>query len=181
MNYRYPCREELTLKIILREASPFDAEQTVGLIRDVHAEPIPTMPRTLDEVPYSPKTEREHIEYCAKTANSSFFVAEYEGRVVGLVTMDGGTIRATQHSAVLGILVDKDYRGQGIGKLLMEQAIAWARSADIQRIELNVFATNEGAVALYKQFGFEIEGRRRKVLLVQGHWIDDYIIALLIT
>jgi RimJ/RimL family protein N-acetyltransferase len=169
------------LTIIFREASPYDAEQIVGLIRDVHAEPIPTMPRMLDEVPYAPYAEREHIEYCVKTANCAYFVAEYQGRVIGLVTMDGGSIRATQHSALLGILVDKDHRGQGVGKGLMEQAIGWARNVTIKRVELNVFATNDTAVALYQKFGFEIEGRRRNALCIRGQWIDDYIMALMLS
>lgn len=136
------------------------------------------MPRALDEVPYSPDSEREHIKYCSQTKNSAFFVAEYQGRVIGLVTMDGGTVRATQHSAVLGILVDQDYRGQGVGKLLMEQAIEWARGVKLQRLELYVFATNTKAVALYEQFGFVIEGRRQKAICIRGEWIDDYIMAL---
>ena len=168
------------MSIIIREASPFDAEQIVGLIRDVHAEPIPTSPRTLDEVPYTLNAEREHIEHCLKTDNSVYYVAEYQGRVIGVLTLDGGSIRATRHTAVSGISVDKEHRGRGVGKQLMLKGVEWAKSAGIQRIELKVFANNQPAIGLYESFGFEMEGHRRKALLIGDDLIDDYIMALLL-
>jgi putative acetyltransferase len=45
------------------------------------------------------------------------------------------------------------------------------------RIELTVFADNAGAVALYKRFGFEIEGTHRAYALRDGAYADTFSMA----
>jgi len=47
----------------------------------------------------------------------------------------------------------------------------------IDRIELTVFADNPAAVALYKKFGFEIEGTGRNFALRNGEYVDAYYMA----
>ena len=52
-------------------------------------------------------------------------------------------------------------RRRGIGKRLLEEAVTWARSVGIRKLELHVFPWNEPALALYGSFGFEREGYRK--------------------
>ncbi len=42
------------------------------------------------------------------------------------------------------------------------------------RIELEVFADNEKAIALYKKYGFEIEGKIRMAAIRNGEYVDEY-------
>ena len=70
---------------------------------------------------------------------------------------------------------------KSVGRQLMEAAIRWAsRHRRIRRIELDVAVENEGAVALYKSLGFEIEGRAVQALYKQGRYMDRYDMALLV-
>jgi ribosomal protein S18 acetylase RimI-like enzyme len=41
----------------------------------------------------------------------------------------------------------------------MEEAMTWARKHGLERVELSVYPHNEAALALYRRFGFEQEGR----------------------
>jgi putative acetyltransferase len=50
----------------------------------------------------------------------------------------------------------------------------WLR---IERIELTVFADNPSALALYRKFGFEIEGTGKKFALRNGEYVDAYYMA----
>jgi ribosomal protein S18 acetylase RimI-like enzyme len=64
--------------------------------------------------------------------------------------------------ADLGMMVAADVRGQGVGSALMDAGVGWARQAGAHKIALQVWPHNEGAIALYRKYGFEHEGRLRR-------------------
>ena len=59
------------------------------------------------------------------------------------------------------IAVDRDYRGRGYGRLLLEQVLDVARSRKVEDLYLEVRISNEQAADLYRRFGFEDVGVRR--------------------
>jgi ribosomal protein S18 acetylase RimI-like enzyme len=61
---------------------------------------------------------------------------------------------------VLAIAVDKDYRGQGVGKELMRALIQQAKRQGIRAIDLVTDLFNEPALRLYRANGFEETFRR---------------------
>jgi ribosomal protein S18 acetylase RimI-like enzyme len=108
------------------------------------------------------------------------FVALDRGRVVGWCDVTPREQRpTTRHSGVLGIGVLPEWRGRGVGRRLIEHALEASRAFPLARVELTVRADNERAVALYRKIGFEVEGRRRRAMLVDGVYYDDIIMALL--
>jgi ribosomal protein S18 acetylase RimI-like enzyme len=63
-----------------------------------------------------------------------------------------------EYGYVLGMMVDRERRGEGIGRALLDAAIAWARNRNLAALHLLVFPHNERALALYRSCGFvEIE------------------------
>lgn len=60
--------------------------------------------------------------------------------------------------------VAADCRGEGIGRLLIESAEAWARRRQRERLTLWVAESNEGARALYEKTGFTTVRTRRSLL-----------------
>jgi putative acetyltransferase len=58
--------------------------------------------------------------------------------------------------------VAADRRGQGVGSALMVAAIEWSRAQGMHKLSLGVFPHNAAAIALYRKFGFDDEGLRRK-------------------
>jgi putative acetyltransferase len=60
------------------------------------------------------------------------------------------------------MLVDRDWRGRGVGSALVQAAIGWARGQGLHKLCLEVFAHNAVAIALYRKSGFVEEGRRRQ-------------------
>ncbi len=76
--------------------------------------------------------------------------------------------------------VKQPWRGRGVGRALMTEALAWAPTVGIKRIELYVYVRNAPAIRLYERFGFETEGRRRGFIREGDEYLDDLVMARLL-
>lgn len=139
----------------IRPASSGDARGWVRHISDVAAEG--RFIRT-EEVRWTVSQMRKRFRQ-PKTRDEVNLVAIAEGRLVGTLWIGRESHPITHHVGSLGMSVDKEWRGRGIGSALMSAAFRWARWADIEKIALTVYPDNEPAAGLYKKFGFLEEGR----------------------
>jgi ribosomal-protein-alanine N-acetyltransferase len=73
------------------------------------------------------------------------------------------------------IAVHPDWRGRGLGKLLLRQILADAQDSGLKTVLLEVRSGNQAAQALYHQFGFVVVGRRPR------YYQDNQEDALLMT
>ena len=62
---------------------------------------------------------------------------------------------------------------------LLEATLRQAKEAGLTRIELTVRVDNENAKRLYEKFGFAVEGLCRRQVLIDGRYIDSYLMARL--
>jgi ribosomal protein S18 acetylase RimI-like enzyme len=101
-------------------------------------------------------------------------------RIVGSLTLTRyGDVEKARHVRVLGMLVVRGYRGLGIGRKLMANALEWARGrAGVEKIALGVFSNNQRAFHLYEKFGFEVEGVKKKQYYIVGKHVDEIEMAL---
>jgi RimJ/RimL family protein N-acetyltransferase len=113
----------------------------------------------------------------ADGTDSAFFVAEIDGRLCATLNVARGRWPKNAHVAEFGMACLPDCRGVGLGTALLRHALDWARSVGVQKVTLEVFASNEPALALYRKMGFEEEGRRRREFLVDGNLTDGVLMA----
>ena len=109
----------------------------------------------------------------------SQFYAVRDGQVVGWCDIVRDERPGMTHIGRLGIGILPEFRGQKIGARLLAATIADAFQKGITRIELEVFAANERAFALYRKFGFVEEGRKRQARCLDGVPEDSICMALL--
>jgi len=100
------------------------------------------------------------------------------GTVVGWCDIARGGRESIRHTGHLGMGLLKDYRGQGLGRKLMEAAISAAKTQGMERVELEVFASNSPAITLYRKLGFREEGRKLKARKIDGAYDDIVVMAL---
>jgi putative acetyltransferase len=121
--------------------------------------------------------ERRYLRALKRYPDAAVYVAEDEGALVGRLSLARDPHPASHHVADLGLMVAATHRRRGIGRRLLEQAVAWARDAGVRKLELHVFPWNEPAIRLYETFGFEREGLRRDHYRRNGRYVDAVLMA----
>lgn len=118
------------------------------------------------------------IDAAAKTA---FVLGAFDDdALIGICRFTQEERRKTRHRGSLqSMYVRPAYGGQGVGHLLLQQALAEAfANPDIQLILLGVVADNAAANRLYERLGFEEYGALPHYLLVSGNYYTMRFMAL---
>lgn len=116
------------------------------------------------------ETTRRMLEALAPDDVS--IVAVLDGGVIGSAGIQRGKGRQA-HVGFLGIGVHDDHVGKGVGTALMAALVGAADEwMGLKRLDLTVFTDNEPAIALYRRFGFAVEGVRRAYAFREGRYID---------
>ena len=92
----------------------------------------------------------------AQPAAGRLFVAREAGRVIGMASLqfEISTALGGRAAWVEDVIVDAAQRGRGVGKLLFQHLIAFARSEGLLRLSLLTDHDNQDAQGLYTRFGF---------------------------
>jgi RimJ/RimL family protein N-acetyltransferase len=148
--------------VTIRTAQPEDAAALLAYIRPV-AEETQFFIFEPDEFPKTDDEERKWIQDHLDHPQQIVLLAEAGGTIIGNVSFENGPSRRIAHRGTLGIAVVKECRGQGVGTALLETLLAWATAEPlIEKVCLEVFSTNTGAIRLYRKLGFVEEGLRPK-------------------
>ena len=156
------------MEITIRTADPSDAEAILKCYT------APLAARNTLQIPYrSLESVREQLTKSGE--GDHLLVAEIEGEVVGVIGLHPSSRPRVNHKAEVGMMVRDDWKGKGVGAALMQAVIELAdKWLNLTRIELTVFTDNESAIALYRKFGFEIEGTLRKYAFRDGEFVDAF-------
>jgi putative acetyltransferase len=160
--------------IVVRRAEPSDAEA----IHSTFSGPK-VIAGTL-QLPY-PSIEAWRKRLNDIPPSDFLLVATIDSQVVGNLGLhQAGKSARRRHAGSIGMCVRDDSQGRGVGTRLMaagtELADGWL---NYQRLELNVFTDNLAAMALYRKFGFAIEGTFRAYAFRDGRYVDSYAMARL--
>jgi ribosomal protein S18 acetylase RimI-like enzyme len=113
-----------------------------------------------------------------RVRGNPFLVALDQDEVVGWCEVRRDLLPGRAHTGLLGMGLRAPYRGQGLGRLLLEQALGAARERGLERIELMVRSPNVRAIRMYSQAGFREEGRKHDAVRLDDGSEDEVLMAL---
>lgn len=88
---------------------------------------------------------------------SKYFIALVDGKRAGYV----GSWLTIPNAEILNLFVSEPFRGKKIGTLLMNQVIAICQQYEIEVLTLEVRETNQYAIQMYLDLGFEVSHKRK--------------------
>jgi RimJ/RimL family protein N-acetyltransferase len=165
--------------MLVRTILPDDAEQFLYLCLRLDNE-TPFMLLEPGERTASVAEQRARIEELLRRDNSTIFVAEHDGQLVGYLGAEGGYFKRNHCNVYIVVGILKSFSGQGLGTRLFIMLEEWARQRHLHRLELTVMTHNQAGIALYTKRGFTIEGTRKQALCIDGQYIDEYYMAKLL-
>ena len=165
------------MTIVVRRATPKDAAAFARVMGDPAVYPgLMQLPFTNAEI-----WERRLADSCDPAKTDLVLAGELDGEVVATAGLHpvGPQLRR-RHVMMLGISVAPAAQRQGVGRALMAAMCDYADNwGGVLRLELQVYTDNAPAIALYRPFGFEIEGTHRAYALRDGRYVDSYTMARL--
>ncbi len=117
------------------------------------------------------------------TGPEDVLVAELDGDVAGYVKIRPPTSLVSNAHVlqIQGLAVDPAAHRRGVGRALIEGTIAEARRRGARKLSLRVLASNPNARRLYAACGFEVEGVLRNEFGIDGRYVDDTLMARMLT
>lgn len=140
--------------------------------------------RTTASAEYEPRaleTEYAWFDEHARDGYAIFVATNENGTVVGWSSLNRYKERyGYRFSVENSIYVHPQWRGQGVGKLLMPPLIDAAREMGMHAILAGVSGDNEASLKLHAQFGFERVAQFREVVYKFGMWLDVVYLELIV-
>lgn len=140
--------------LILKSPDDSDAEAILKYLKQVTGE-TPFLLRTPEECTETVASEVLFIQNINQHPTQVMILAILDSKIVGIANVGLKTRLKVRHRATLGISVQKQYWGLGIGSLLMDHLIDLAKAMGAERLELEVIEGNERAISLYQKKGFQ--------------------------
>lgn len=167
-------------QISIRIAQPDDAEALTQLRLRLDNETEFMLYEPGERVTNSERT-KQRLEEMAREESGAIFVAELAGQLVGLLQVTRSPMRRLYHKLYIVIGIIQECTGQGLGNRLFQAMEEWANRRHLHRLELTVMAHNQAGIALYQKRGFVVEGKQHDALFVNGRYVDELLMAKILT
>jgi ribosomal protein S18 acetylase RimI-like enzyme len=84
-------------------------------------------------------------------------LAEVGANIVGDATLHRRAFGWTSHIGKVRVVIDKDYRGKGLGTIMLEELVSIAKAARLEQLVAELIADQTAAIASFRRLGFEKE------------------------
>lgn len=122
-------------------------------------------------------TAQELMYYAYRNKKKHTYLVYDNSLLIGSYTIDTDfdkRIYKKEGTAWFGIIIgEKDYRGKGIGKLMLADIEKECLKLGCKAIELGVFEYNKNAFELYKSFGYQVIATIESFVFMNGNWYSD--------
>ena len=164
--------------LVIREAAAEDARAVLDYVERVSGESdfLTFGPGEFD---FTEMQERDFLNECRNSDNQIYIIGLIDDTIVSTLSFSGGRRARLRHSGQFGMSVCKKHWKHGIGSLMLDALVDWARENEIvTKINLLVRTDNHRAINLYRRRGFVHEGTIRKEIRIDGTYYDQHWMGL---
>lgn len=147
------------------EPASIEDHNAVNLIvdegQDEHAEALPHIFNKVDHV-----MPESYFRELLKDPKSEILIAKINKEVVGFAVMELNesppfdSLIPRKFAYMNDFGIKSSYQRNGIGKILFEACVEWAKNNNAASLDLNVWEFNKKAIAFYERFGIESASRK---------------------
>jgi RimJ/RimL family protein N-acetyltransferase len=168
------------IEVTIREATKEDAQNMTDFYNVVGGE-TDFLSFGANEFKRDLQEYEEYITATSNEQNSIILLALIDSEIISIATINSSQKERTKHVGTLGIVISKKYTGLGLGKILMNDLIEWAKQNGVtKKISLVTNENNTVAIELYKKLGFEVEGLLKQDNFINGNFNNTIIMGLLL-
>lgn len=173
----YKGKTEKGLEVLVRYPQKSDLQQLTDYINTLSKEKTFIIYQGEQKTLKQEKKFLDDVLKSIKKRQGVFLIAFVEKKIAGATDIRVNDKKIWKHVGELGLSVAKEYRKQGIGKLLIKTVLDEAKNKipGLKIINLGVFSINIPAQNLYKKLGFIEYGRLPKAFLYKGKYEDDIL------
>ena len=139
------------MDVSIKKAIPSDAVMLLEYLKQVGGE-TDNLTFGLEGMPFSVEAEAEFISSMENSIDNIMLLAKCDDKIIGCASLNR-LPRRMKHRGDFAISVAKEYWNRGIGSLLLEQIIAFAKENSFGVIDLQVRSDNKSAIHLYEKYG----------------------------
>jgi len=173
---KYKLKNEQDL--LIREVMPEDGVRLLKFVNEVSSE-SDFLSFGPDEFELSETEEEDFIRICQNSDNRIFIMGLINETIVAILHFAAGFRPRVRHTGEFGMTVSKKYWDLGIGSLMLDTLIKWAKETKIvMKINLRVRTDNQSAIHLYEKKGFSVEGTILREVYFNGEYFDHYWMGL---
>lgn len=156
------------------------AEADADAICRIYNQGIEDRVATLETELRTPDERRQWL--AGRSPRHPVIVAETaRGEIAGWGSLNVFNARpAYRFVADFSVYVDREYRGKGVGRVLLSRLIELAREHGYHKLVLSAFPFNTGGMALYERLGFRTVGIYREQGQLDGRWVDTIVMEKLL-
>lgn len=145
-------------KVILRSACEDDAEDLIKYLKETAKETLYLL-REEDEINLTVEDEKGLIKMFLELDNALMLLAYVDGKHVGNCSFSPvGPFKRIAHRCDMAIALYQEHCGFGIGSIMLETTLRFAKEAGYEQAELEVVSNNTKAIKLYEKCGFKKYG-----------------------
>ena len=153
-------------KVIIREAQSEDAQDVLNYLKFITNE-TSNLLLTPEEMAQKKLTDEINLlEESSKSSENLFLLATKDEKIIGTANMKS--------------FLRKRISGQGIGSMLLAEIINYAKSINLEILELEVRTDNIPAIHLYKKFGFKEYGLYENFFKIDHKYYDGTLMLLVL-
>lgn len=113
-----------------------------------------------------------------ETYKPDFYIIELNEQPIGYFRLSNHSVQ--NKNIYIGADISIEYKGRGYGKAAYMLFIPYLfKEYDLNKISLEVLATNTIAISLYKKLGFKTEGIKRQEVKKDDKWVDSIVMSIL--